>query len=850
MTLNSLTLLKKFLSENNLQINLDYYLKKYIIQSDDLIDLPDNIIISILVDVYDFSNPIVAQISNYLSNNYDLFLGRIQKNQLKKYLDYNFEKDFEIFLNLIQQDLGENVNLRKIVDKFANEYQSKREEIVKIYFEKLNEAINKKNNERITDYLIFLYSRLLSFNEKRKLSLNEIFIDNEIEIIKELDKSDYKTLMEYCGDTTSIDRSEAISKFNKEYIRIFEHNGDYKEKSSIIYFTINQSIFDKFENKEKFYNYILSTIRKAYNRLQNHKSLIIRVKNIIENNINIKWELYSYITIFAEKFIAIEINRNFYMPESICMDVLEHKHNLVLNKSEMNYLKEFYDGKKTLMDLDFIEKFKNKNVKNTIEFFSKIYTGFSFIDCFILQNENEFQNSHEISFIKNYNELLLVFSKHKIDERKIPCPICGSLKISGNSYPEIGIKSWECKNPFCSERSKTNRGKRYSEKAILMQNANYDFSEENIIKKEKLKTWRKDIVESWTTEELYEMIVKHFSFVGDSITIVNAEDEKLFESIIKKQKRIGIIESYDNFIERDISDRIFSDFFKKSELFKQFLYKKDLENEKTLNLDEVYLQNEKIKLILGDSYEILSLLDENSIHNMVTSPPYYNAREYSQWKNLYNYLNDMYNIIIKAHHTLKKGGVFFFNIGDIFDNENTTIKSKMGEKRIPLGAYIIILFQEAGFRLLDNIIWYKGEPQSNRHKNDGNYTPYYQRPTNCYEHMFIFKKEGKLLLNKNRTKNILTNNIQKFTPVIKIDKDGENRYGHTAPFPKDVPIFSVLCFTNKKEFVLDPFSGSATTPIIANQMERIGIGIELNKVYFELSKERIKKENLDFLAIE
>ena len=64
------------------------------------------------------------------------------------------------------------------------------------------------------------------------------------------------------------------------------------------------------------------------------------------------------------------------------------------------------------------------------------------------------------------------------------------------------------------------------------------------------------------------------------------------------------------------------------------------------------------------------------------------------------------------------------------------------------GMGCLLLFRKSGFELLDNIIWNKGETQSNRHKNDGNFTPYYQKPANCYEHMFIFKKPGNLTLSK------------------------------------------------------------------------------------------------------
>ena len=234
---------------------------------------------------------------------------------------------------------------------------------------------------------------------------------------------------------------------------------------------------------------------------------------------------------------------------------------------------------------------------------------------------------------------------------------------------------------------------------------------------------------------------------------------------------------------------------------------------------------------------------QTPINNMVTSPPYYNAREYSQWKNLFNYLSDMFNVNLKAHDSLIEGGIFFYNIGDIFDNENV-IKSKMGEKRIPLGAYAILIFEKAGFETLDDIIWHKGEPQSNRHKNDGNYTPYYQRPANCYEHMFIFRKKGKLKINQTKEEVKIKKNIINFTPVFKIGRNGENKYGHTAPFPKMVPLLSVSTFTNKGDSVLDPFSGSGTTAIVANSKNRTGIGIEMNPDYALLSIEKAKEEKI------
>lgn len=64
----------------------------------------------------------------------------------------------------------------------------------------------------------------------------------------------------------------------------------------------------------------------------------------------------------------------------------------------------------------------------------------------------------------------------------------------------------------------------------------------------------------------------------------------------------------------------------------------------------------------------------------------------------------------------------------------------MGDKRMILGAYIIDLFERIGFKIYSNLIWNKGEIQGNRNFNQGNNTPYYQAPLNCWEHIFVFSK--------------------------------------------------------------------------------------------------------------
>lgn len=298
------------------------------------------------------------------------------------------------------------------------------------------------------------------------------------------------------------------------------------------------------------------------------------------------------------------------------------------------------------------------------------------------------------------------------------------------------------------------------------------------------------------------------------------------------------------------------------------------------------------KALWGNCLDFLRRMDSESVQLMVTSPPYYNARDYSQWATLDDYLDEMSSIIKECYRVLDNHRPFVFNVGDIFDNDNRHTKSSWGKRRIPLGAYFTQIFEDHGFQFVDDFIWDKGEVQTQRHKNGNRPYPLYQYPINCYEHIFVFYKHrldetlypcpvcGCLKVNGNaysgvgikswECKNLdcfersasnrgkrfsartqlmtglqQTDNhidedllrlwrrdVVKIPPVIKINSKGENTLGHTAPFPKEIPEYAVQVFTGINESVLDPFAGAFTTTIEAFRQKRNSIGIELNRTMF------------------
>lgn len=228
----------------------------------------------------------------------------------------------------------------------------------------------------------------------------------------------------------------------------------------------------------------------------------------------------------------------------------------------------------------------------------------------------------------------------------------------------------------------------------------------------------------------------------------------------------------------------------------------------------------------GDCFDVLQQIEKESIDGIVTSPPYYNARDYAHWPNIYCFLYDQFNVVQELYRVLKLGGLFFYNIFDYFDNENNIVFSAMGDKRMILGAYAINLFERAGFKLIKNIAWDKGEIEGKRNFNQGNRSPYYQAPFNCWEHILVFCKGN------SETLHLDLPCVLRAQPVTKMVK-GQNILGHTAPYPKSIPNL-LLKLLNSRSTVLDPYSGSMTTGREAYQHGIRSINIDYKEEYCHL----------------
>lgn len=523
---------------------------------------------------------------------------------------------------------------------------------------------------------------------------------------------------------------------------------------------------------------VLSWVKQAYNRLANHCYLSIRLHDSGGWS-ETKWRLFSDIILFAEKHKEIILRKGYFHPDKIIEHTISHIPEINLDEACFEVANE----------------------------------GFFFKDCYILSSARA-EETNSAPY-----DLLILLEKNDRDERVLPCPACRSKNVIGNSYPTLGVRSWECKNPICPERSAYDRGNRYSLSSIIRQEA--ISSEQDQIPLEIRRRWRNDVLFDAREEDVINMLVRLFSLNKDSLIFVNGKQENK-DYLGRKLK----FESYEDWpVEPGIRKR-----FYESAFFKRFAIVRQQVN---IKFSPKFEKMEKtITLIHGDCETALRKVKESSISGAVTSPPYYNAREYSQWPNIYCYLYDMYNAARSVSRVLKPGAPYIFNIFDYFDNEKTVAFSAMGKKRMILGAYIIYLFEKCDFRIIDNTIWFKGDIEGKRNFNQGNTSPYYQLPFNCWEHCLVFQKMG--------SPKPLPQQVQilKQKPVFKM-VNGKNIHGHTAPFPPQIPML-LLNKLQPGETVLDPYSGSMTTVCIAAKHGFGAIAVEQDDKYFELGKAKVK----------
>ena len=257
----------------------------------------------------------------------------------------------------------------------------------------------------------------------------------------------------------------------------------------------------------------------------------------------------------------------------------------------------------------------------------------------------------------------------------------------------------------------------------------------------------------------------------------------------------------------------------------------NLPKEKSVEYIENKIPDEFLNKIFCKSSEDMSELPSNSVHLVVTSPPYNVGKEYDKDLNLNEYREFLKRVFCEVKRVLVPGGRLCINVANI------------GRKPyLPLHVYIIQDILELGFLMRGEIIWNKaggGSPSTAW----GSWLSA-KNPTlrDQHEYILVFSKDTFTRQNPfGRKSTISREEFLEFTKSVwTFPAVSAKEIGHPAPFPVELPYRLIQLYTFEGEVVLDPFMGSGQTAIAALKSKRFYVGYEIVPEYIELAQKRIK----------
>lgn len=250
--------------------------------------------------------------------------------------------------------------------------------------------------------------------------------------------------------------------------------------------------------------------------------------------------------------------------------------------------------------------------------------------------------------------------------------------------------------------------------------------------------------------------------------------------------------------------------------------------------------------IIGDSRKMIELPD-SSVQLIVTSPPYWQLKDYGSEKQIgyhhsyQDYINNLNLVWKECYRVLHPGCRMLINIGDQFARAVYYGRYKV----IPIRTEIIKFCETIGFDYLGAIIWQKRTTMNTT--GGATVMGSYPYPRNGiveidYEFILILKKIGKPPKVTKERKEASRISKEKWKEYFSGHWyfNGAKQEHHIAMFPVELPKRAIEMFTFSGETVLDPFMGSGTTSLAAMITNRNSIGYEINKDFLPIIKAKIE----------
>lgn len=267
------------------------------------------------------------------------------------------------------------------------------------------------------------------------------------------------------------------------------------------------------------------------------------------------------------------------------------------------------------------------------------------------------------------------------------------------------------------------------------------------------------------------------------------------------------------------------------------------------------------QIIEGDARLELESLPSGLVQTCVTSPPYWGLRDYDSDRqigsedSLEGYLAALVSVFREVRRVLAEDGTLWLNIGDGYtsgdrgwrapDRKNParamdyrppTPDGLKPKDLIGVPWRLAFALQHDGWYLRSEIIWNKPNAQPESVKD---------RPTRSHEHLFLFSRSERYTYHSEALREPTTNGRGSRNKRTVWDIPTEsNKLHHSAMFPRALVESCLIGGSEPGQYVLDPFFGSGTVGLVAAELDRRFIGIELNPKYVELARKRLSTYQL------
>lgn len=260
--------------------------------------------------------------------------------------------------------------------------------------------------------------------------------------------------------------------------------------------------------------------------------------------------------------------------------------------------------------------------------------------------------------------------------------------------------------------------------------------------------------------------------------------------------------------------------------------------------------NTKHTLITGDSRN-LSLIPDKSVHLIITSPPYWQLKDYGNDNQIgfhdsyEGYINNLNLVWSECNRILHDGCRLCINIGDQFARSVYYGRYKV----IPIRTEIIRFCETLGMDYMGAVIWQKQTTMNTT--GGGAVMGSFPYPRNGilkidYEFILIFKKQGKAPVPSLEQKRLSEMTKEEWNTFFASHWTfgGAKQDRHIAVFPEELPHRLIKMFSFAGETIFDPFMGSGTTALAARNLQRNSIGYEINPDFVDYYKQKVDNARL------